>query len=138
MPSPNYIANGNIAPSRFVKTDSSVDNRVLQCGTNERPSGISQEGGREAPLPAVSTMYAGKAGDPLLVYGEGDTCLLELGGDVAAGDYLKSDTDGKGVAVASSGATAQEVGARALTSGASGNKIRVQVLLRPKFYPALA
>lgn len=141
MPSPNYIANGNISPMRFVTFDTTTgsDNKVLQCGTNGQVAGIAQEGGREAPLPVIgSTMYAGKAGDCLTVYGEGDTCLLELGGTVTQGNYLKSDTNGCGVAITTTGTTAQQVGAYAMGNGVSGEKIRVQVRLIPKVYPALA
>ena len=138
MSAPNFLAGGDIRPSRFVKQDTTADNTVLECDANEAVVGISSEAGREPPLPSVSTIYAGQAGDNMLVYTEGDECLLELGGTVAAGDNLKSDADGKGVAIATTGTTAQEIGAKALTSGASGERIRVQVFRQTKVYPALA
>lgn len=137
MPSPNYVATGNISPSRFVKVDTTVDNGVAQAAANDVIAGIASEAGREPPLPSVTTMYAAQSGDNLVVYGHGDTCLLELGGTVAAGDRLKSDVNGKGVSIATTGNTSQEVGAIALTAGASGEKIRVQVLRQTKVYPAL-
>lgn len=138
METPSFIARGNITMSRFVKLDTATDNGVLQAGTNERVFGIASEAGRESPIPALSTMYAAQDGDNLHVYGPGQNCLLELGDTVAAGDLLKSDTDGKGVPAATSGATAQEVGALALQAGAAGAKIRVRVSPIPKFYPALS
>lgn len=135
---PNYIARGDIRPSRLVKADTATDNGVKEADANERIVGISSEAGREAPIPSVATILAGQDGDNIHVYGEGEECLLELGGTVAAGDLLKSDNDGKGVVQATTGTTAQETGARALTSGASGEKIRVVVSTRHKIYPALA
>ncbi len=138
MPAPNFIAGGDIRPSRFVKQSTSADHTVLEADANEAIIGIASEAGREPPLPSVSTILAASSGDNVLVYTEGDTCLLELGGTVAAGDNLKSDADGKGVAIATTGTTAQEIGAKALTSGASGEFIRVQVFRQTKVYPALA
>lgn len=126
MPTPNYIARGNIAPSIFVKQDTATDNGVLLAGANSRPVGISSEAGREPPLPSVSTIYAGQNGDPMKVYGLGETCLLTLGDTVVAGDRLKPDASGFGVPASSSG---NHYGALALGSGASGEKIRVQVVL---------
>lgn len=123
MPSPNFIAGGNIRCSRFVKQSTAADNTVLEADAGERTIGISQEGGREPPLPSVTTMYAAQAGDNIHVYGDTEQCLLELGDTVVRGDRLKSDADGKGVPAA----TTDLFGAIALTSGASGEKIRVQV-----------
>ena len=136
MTQPNLVAGGNIAPSRFIKLSTSADNTALQAGANEEVFGISSEAGREPPLPSVSTMYAAQSGDAFNHYSEGDTCLLEYGDDVTAGAYLKADTDGKGVPIASTGTTLQIYGARALQSGAAGTKGRVQVQ-RGKIRPAL-
>lgn len=137
MPGANYIADGDISPSRFVKTLTTADNSVAQAGANAAVIGISQEGAREPPLPGV-TLLAGKTGDNIQIYQMTDSCLLELGGTIVAGDYLKSDANGKGVVIATTGTTAQEIGARALTAGASGEKVRVQVFIETKVYPALA
>ena len=137
MPASNYMSGGTIRPSRFVNTLTTEDNTVEEADANEAIIGIAQEGAREPPLPGV-TLVAASDGDNVQVYQDGDECLLELGGTVAAGDYLKSDTGGKGVAIATTGATAQEIGARALGSGASGEKIRVRVVIQTKVYPALA
>jgi hypothetical protein len=138
MPNPNYVATGNISPSRFVKVDATADNSVVQADANATILGIASEAGREPPLPSVSTIYAAQSGDNIHVYGESEVCLLELGGTVAAGDFLKSDANGKGVVIATTGTTAQEIGAKALTAGASGEFIRVQVVRQTKTYPALS
>ena len=128
MPSPNpsYIAGGTIAPSRFVTHSQANDFEVTQAAANDKIAGISQEGTRTAPIPDVSTNEAAQSGETLQVYGDGEDCLLELGGAVNPGDELKSDADGKGVQIAA-GATVQQIGAIALEGGASGELIRVQV-----------
>jgi hypothetical protein len=45
------------------------------------------------------------------------------------GNLLKSDADGKGVPIATTGTTIQQYGAMALESGKSGEKIRVFIML---------
>lgn len=129
MPSanPSYVAGGDIAPSRFVKAGS-TDFEVLQATANAQILGIAQEGTREAPIPSVSTNLAASDTETLSVYGLTEECLLELGGTVTVGARLKSDANGKGVAAATTGTTAQEYGAIALEGGASGELIRVQVI----------
>jgi len=127
--SPNFIAGGNISPSRFVRQDDTADFQVLEADANSKLAGISMEGTREAPIPSVSTALAAQSGEPLQVYGDTEECLLELGGTVRPGEDLKSDADGKGVTIAA-GATVQEIGAVALENGVDGELIRVQVSLR--------
>jgi len=133
---PSFIAKGDIYPCRFVKQDDSNDHAVLQAGANAKIIGVSQQGTREAPIPSVSTALAAAANESLRVHGMGEECLLELGGTVAAGDDLKADANGKGVVIAN-GTTTQEVGATALSSGVSGDKIRVMVALRGEGQTAL-
>lgn len=120
-------ANGNIRVCRFVEfVGSTSDYMVTECnGANDKMAGISCESGREAPLPAVSTMYAAQQYDSLKVYTVGDRdVLLELGGDVVPGAYLASDNQGRGVTAS----TDETYGARALEAGASGERIRVDVI----------
>ena len=140
MPStpPRLVAGGNINPCRFLKMSSAADDRCLEADANESLIGISYDNGRYAPLSdVVVTNYHAIAGDSVGLYGDGDQCLLELGsGGAVRGNKLKSDADGKGVAVATTGTTLQHYGAIALESGAEGEKIRVFVLLgseRPSY-----
>jgi len=121
-----YLAGGTIRPSRFVKIGT-TDFSCLEADANEITIGISQEGGREAPIPSVTTVNAAESGDSVQVYQESEECLLELGGTVAVGGRIKSDADGKGVAVATTGTTVQESGAFAAEAGVSGDLIRVRV-----------
>lgn len=129
LENPQFIAGGNIIPSRFVKWDLGSDNSVVQATANTKIQGISQAGSREAPIPGVTPVYAAADGEQLRIHGNNEVCLLTAGADVVAGDDLKSDSTGRGVVV-TAGTTTQEVGAQALSSGAVNNLIRVQVRLQ--------
>jgi hypothetical protein len=117
-------ANGNIAPSRFVKLDTSADNKVLQAGAGGIVFGVSQAGTRRTPYNGLDDGYAAIAGEDLEVFGQSEVCLLELGGTVSPGDRLKSDADGKGVATTTN---LDEYGAIARVAGTSGQLIPVEV-----------
>lgn len=134
-----YRANGTIRVARFVKIDSSDNNSVLEADAGERVIGISQIGGREAPIPAVTAdpPEAAQATDSVLVHPDGDLCLLYLGtGGCTAGDLLKSDADGAGVALAEGAGTAEEVGAVALETASAGEYAKVRVRTQTVTTPA--
>lgn len=119
------IAGGNISPSRFVvKTSSSGEPIITQCGTNGEIFGISQASTRKAPLTGLDDGYAAIAGETLNVIGPGDDAAqLEIAGTITAGMYLKSDTDGKGVEAS---ADKDRVGAQAQEDGVAGDLIKVK------------
>jgi len=121
-------ANGTVYPSRFVAIDASDNNSVLQANAGQRTFGVSSEGGREAPVPSLSTVYAAIAGDDLQVYSMGQTCLLELGAACLAGYRLKPDSNGKGVPIAGTPAIIEFFGAEALEAGSAGDFVKVLVL----------
>ncbi len=128
---PSFVAGGTISPAVFVKIDTTAgaasDHTVIQATAGSKIHGISQEGMKRAPgLPGSDTTIAAEVGNTLRVYGLGDECLLTLGGTITHGDYLKSDGSGFGVVASST----DEIGAVALESGASGVKIRVQIVNR--------
>lgn len=126
---PNLRAGGTIRPCRFVKI--SGNNIGSEADANERVIGISYQSGKYAPLNDLVTTnpHTDSTEDLIQLYGPGDICLLEYGGTVTANDRLKSDADGKGVAIATSGTTIQHFGAVALEGGSSGEKRRVFVLI---------
>lgn len=130
-------ANGTIRVSRFVKIDTADNNSVLECGTNGKAFGISQHGGRTAPIPEVTTdpVQAAIAGENLQVFTAGQCCLLFLGtGGCVAGDYLKSDSTGGGVKSAVGGfGVNQRVGAIALETASAGELAMVQVHVFTEF-----
>lgn len=118
------VASGNIAPCRFVKY-STTAGQVTQCGAGEAAVGISQEQIRNAPYGSLDDGYAAIANERLRVYGEPEQdVMLELGGTVTRGAFLKSDADGKGVATTTD---QDKYGAIAREAGVSGDLVRVQV-----------
>lgn len=121
-------ANGTIYPSRFVAIDASDNNSVLQANAGQRTFGISSEGGREAPIPSVTTVVSAQAGDDLQVYSMGQTCLLELGAACLAGYRLKPDSNAKGVPISGGSGTLEFFGAEALEAGSAGDFVKVLVL----------
>ena len=116
------IASGDIYPSRFAKL-STTDGKATQCGSNERPFGISQLNTRRSEYIDTSGKAAA-AGEPILIYDNNEECLLELGGTVTQNDVLKSDANGKGVVA---GTDKDKAGARAMRGGVSGEIIPVKV-----------
>lgn len=128
---PNLVAGGDINPCRFVSLvadGSTPANRTVWQSTNGVASGtegdhvfgISGEGTRrfDATLHAV-------AGEHVEVGGPGTYMLLELGtGGCTAGAMLKSNADGKGIAIS---ADDDRVGGMALEAGAEGAKVMVFV-----------
>lgn len=97
MPISGQTASADVNPSRFVKKTGAYT--VAEAGATDVVFGVSQEGTKEAPIPGASALAA-SAGDPLLVYGEEEECLLEAGGAVADGTPVKPDANGRGVAAA--------------------------------------
>lgn len=129
MSSANFLANGNILPSTFVKGDTSVAMpNVIQAAANtDLLIGISQESADAPPIPQLTgTQYAAIAGENCRVYQVGDTCMLLLGsGGATAFDMLTSDATGGGITTPSG--AGKRVGAIALMTGTAGSFIRVRV-----------
>lgn len=124
---PHLIAGGDIRPCRFVKISGEMT--ALECDANDKVIGISQEGATQPPLSDLSiTELAGSSGKSMELHSAGDVCLLVIGsGGVTAGDRLKSDADGKGVAILLTGTVRQEWGAIALETNVENEKCRVFV-----------
>lgn len=129
-------ANGTVYPSRFVSIDASDNNSVLQSASGQRPFAISSEGGREAPIPSLTAVYAAIEGDNLQVYGLGQTCLLELGAACLAGHRLKPDSNGKGIPLLGTPAAIENYGAEAMEAGNAGDFVKVLVLLGSQSIPS--
>lgn len=124
-------AGGNVKPQRFVALDPS-DGRIIQASTNGRTIGISGPSKRvdfiTHPGRPSTTDYHSVAGQPCEVYAPGATTILIIGaGGCTAFDRLKSDSDGRGVPIATTGTTIQHYGAIALETMAEGEPCRVLV-----------
>lgn len=136
--SPHLMANGDIRPARFVEIqNASGIAKAIEANANERVIGISHDGTNTAPIPGVTSDKAAESGQGLQLHVEGEECLLELGGTVTAGAFVKSDGDGKGVIALTTGTVLQEIGAVARDNGASGEKIRVKIQIH-RHRPAIA
>ncbi len=136
---PNLMASGNIYPSRFVQIDSSYAKKVKLGSANCQCLAVAHEGTNYPPLNDLSlTAYAAQDGEYIKIYGDGDVCLLEAGDAITTGGRLKSDSVGRGVAIATTGTTIQQFGAVALESAdAAGEMILVQVTSYRSERPAL-
>jgi hypothetical protein len=133
-----YTAGGTIRPSRIVKLNTSADFTVDEADANERAIGIAQTGLRDAPGLNGAGTDAAAAGEEVMVFHPGQVAPLEIGsGGCSAGDLLKSDADGKGVIVATTGQTRQWVSAIAEESGSDGDVISVRVMVFP-YYPTVS
>lgn len=137
---PHLMANGNIAPSRFVTLDTSADVKGIQATANAQIIGAAMAGSNYPPLSdLVTTTYAAQAGQYFQMYSDGDVCLVEAGAAITRGARLKSDSVGRAVTIASTGTTIQHFGAVAIQSAAgAGELILVLMQTLRSERPALA
>ena len=133
----SFTATSDIVVSRFVATDSSADYAVAQCGANGRAIGVAQPGARaHALLDTSDPPLAAKVGEQLEVRQSndpnGDGQIVEYGGTIVAGAYVKSDADGKAVAATETVAgivdAGQNICGRAYEAGTAGTKGFVKLL----------
>lgn len=124
----SYWASGNVGVSLFVKPIPENDYTVAQCANGDVPYGVSFHGSYDPPGLSGSTVYAATTGQSLLVYHQGDVCLLTAGSaGFTAGDYLAPDAGGAGKTVAPGSGTAY--GAKAQQTTPAGAKGRVEVMV---------
>lgn len=124
----SYIAGGTIYPSRFVSI--SAANTVIQgTASLKQLAGVSQMG-TKTPPGTDSNTYAATTNDPVHVYGHDENAVLELGGTVTAGQFIKPDANGCGVQVDLTATGLQIIGAMAYEPGASGDFVKVRVFVQ--------
>lgn len=133
---PTLQASADILPFRFVKMTGAKT--CATAGANERIIGVSGPGTRYAPLSdLVTTNNHANTGEPVQVRGDTDICLVTAGASFSAGVALKSDATGRAVAIATSGAATQNVGAIALEAATAANElIQVQIQIGSEEAPA--
>lgn len=133
MASFSFVASGNITKSRFIAQVGGGYPFTARpiTSTTDLPVGVSSESSYNDPGVAgyygATTFPAGVDTYSFRVYQAPETCLLELGGTVSAGQYIKTDNVGRGVVAT---ATTDNVYARALEDGVSGDYIRVNLVDR--------
>lgn len=119
------VAYGAIAPCRFVKFNANGPRNVAQATAGQSADGISQEWQKGTPgLTGSDTAVAAADGDPIMFHGMGEIALLEFGGTIDEGAFIKSDSNGKGVTTSTSG---DYYSAKCIEAGASGEKKLVLV-----------
>lgn len=124
LTNPSFFATGNILPSIFVEISTRPFFVRAPLAANAKVYGISQAGVQGCPGTPYDDTYAANNNEPIGVWGPGSVTLLTLGsGGATSGQNLTNDITGYGV-LATSG---QNVGAIALDTGNSGEKIRVFV-----------
>lgn len=120
----NLVATGDVLPCRFVKENGRYTGAQASA-TTDVCCGISLQFLRSPNITGawtVSATYAAVAGEPIPLFGAGETGLLEAGAAVSAGARLRPDSVGRGVTAAageSSYAIAWE------SAAAAGNLIKV-------------
>ena len=119
----NLTAEGTIRPFRCVKMGS-ADNSGLEADANEQCVGISDG----SAIAFDNANHAVSGGTIHLQPGKIKS--LEGGGAVSPGGQIKSDADGKGVAVATSGTTTQLTVGIALETFADTKISRMQWALQ--------
>jgi hypothetical protein len=121
-----YIASGTIKPGRIVKTDAN-NFGVVQAGASEtiHMIGVATTSFRRAAGSPFDDGNAAVSGESVAVYGLGEMPVLcEIGAAVTAGDWLVSDTNGRGI----TGTTDQFAVGQALESGTTlGQRVLIKV-----------
>lgn len=99
-----FVAGGNITPSRIVKISTAADNTVLISASATSPNiGIAQQGTRRAPGTGDDDGYAAIAGENIQVFSGSCMAPVEIGGTVTRGDALTSDSAGRAIATTTEG-----------------------------------
>lgn len=110
----SFLAAGAIAGYRFVAYTSNY-NEVAQAASNA------------ALLAGISDMVGADGAGKMVDVAQGDWHEVQLGGTVAAGDFLTSDANGCAIKAVKVVGTDVRVGARAQMAGVSGDIIRVVI-----------
>jgi len=110
----SFLAAGVIAGYRFVAYTANY-NEVAQASSNADK------------LAGISDMVGSSAAGAMVDVAQGDWHEVQLGGTVAAGDYLTSDANGCAIKAVKVALTDVRVGARAQMAGVSGDVIRVVI-----------
>lgn len=118
---PSYVASEDIAVSVFVNILANTDFQVEVCDAGDVAIGVSDYAPQDPVLPGGSLGPAATTGNPVRVFGLGETCEVLAGGTIQAGQYLKPDANGKAVACSS----ADKFSAIARSGGASGELVKV-------------
>jgi hypothetical protein len=119
-------AGGDINPRRFVKIGATAG-VVLEADAGDQIEGISQPGTRRATTPDVTHTLAAKIGEGIRIFRDGEVTEIEAGAAFTIGARLKSDGDGKGIAVAANNDQYGAVALAAATAAGQFVPVRVEI-----------
>lgn len=130
---PNFVANGNVSPCRFITpvVSSTGGGKAVQASAaTQLLIGVSYEETRYPPGSPADDGYMAIATENLPYHGPGQICNLQLGDDtvVSAHMVLTADAEGKGTLLDTTLDTKSYAGAIALQPGVDNDKIMVWVL----------
>ncbi|MFZ9077505.1 MAG: hypothetical protein ACO23H_03155 [Alphaproteobacteria bacterium] len=118
-----YQASANINVSVFVKL--SGDNTVETAGAGDQAIGVMHESAWDTPIPNANDTIAVPQYQSKRVYQDTESCEVIVGsGGLAAGDFVKPDANGHGVA-----ATTGEIYSAVCTTGNTAGA-RAKVLVK--------
>jgi hypothetical protein len=115
---PNLIASADILPFRFVKVSGAFTGAKCDAGT-DIPVGVTDGSVANFANTQSGGLHA-SSGLPISLQ-PSNTVQVEAGGNIAAGDFLMSDGNGRALLLATSGNYGTY---QALEAGAAGEVIR--------------
>ncbi len=115
-----------IPPYRFVEVDAAGYDYIKLAGANSKLLGVGPAGIHDQD----GTSNAADLDDQVEYY-RGGRVKIELGGTVAVGDFVKSDSTGRAVVIATpaESADSQYVGGQCLVGGAVGDVGQIEIML---------
>jgi len=130
MTQPQMIAGGTIRTSLFVKISTAEDHTLLEADAGEACIGIATEATQDAPYGSVTN--AAEAGDTVQYIGIGEEALLKFDASgCTAGDFIKSDADGKGDIAG----TAEDIACAMALETVAANEIGRVLVISPYTVP---
>ena len=125
-------ASAAVEPNRIVKITGEFT--VAHAGANEVGIGVSMPLSR-----SYNDVTHADTGEQIAVDTiVGSVVRVEFGGTVSAGAFVKSDANGKAVAAATTGTTAQNIVGQAVEAGADGRIGLIRLQPQTLAYPALS
>jgi len=129
----NLTCQGNVLPSSVVKLSNLGDFSCVQAtgATNEVPFGIAQNWTKGASGTAFASVYAGVAGDEIMVWAAGSICIAAVkqeAGSIQAGNSVGPNSLGEIVTVN----TGYAVG-WLLESGTASRRERLRIFVFPHY-----
>jgi hypothetical protein len=140
---PGYLAAGDIYPARIVKPYLAAGSnpfKVVQAdAATDTPLGVSDNRVKVmAGMVGITAPYkAAESGDPILVFGSGEQCVVEAGAAFTGGDYLISDSEGRAIPLDRAATTGvQGFVGRALETATASGQIK-RCLVQPGLFPGI-